>query len=232
MTQEKLYGVSVGPGDPELLTIKAARILREADCIAVPNIGHGRQTALDIVAQYIDGKPLIDCSTPMSNDYEIALRAYKKIADDICGQLEQGKSVAYAVLGDACVYSTYIYVHDIVRERGFQAEIIPGVTSFCAAAAKLNTPLCEGPQSLLVVPTIKGDVEAALDVPAVKVFMKTGKNMGELKEALATRGLLEHACAVANCGLPDEKMFPSLADADECTDYFTVVIAKDPNHTY
>lgn len=222
----KLYGVSVGPGDPELLTLKAVRVIEEADCIAAPNIGHGRQTALQIVEKYIDGKELVDCSTPMVKDHDEVDRAYSEVADKLCVLLDEGKDVAFITIGDATVYSTYIYIHNKVLARGYEAEIIPGVTSFCAAAAKLNTSLCQGSEKLLVVPVLKGDVDSILDFPANKVLMKSGHSIKELQQQLEEHGQLDRASMVANCGLPDEEVYENFADMEEPTGYFSTVIVK------
>ena len=225
----KLIGVSVGPGDPELLTLKAVRAIREADVVAVPNIGHKRQTALAIAGEHVQGKQVLDCHTPMTADRTAAEEAYARIADDVCALLDEGRDVAYLCLGDIAVYSTYIYVHDIVVERGYQAEIVPGVTSFSACAARLGMALCEGPERLLVAPVMAADVDEALDVAATKVFMKSGKELGKLRDKLAARGQLDCASMVSNCGLPDEKVFSRFADAetDADADYFSVVIVKE-----
>ena len=227
MKKGKLHGVSVGPGDPELLTYKAVHVIEQADVVAVPNIGHKRQTAYAIAEEHLHGKELLDCSTPMTKDRAVVEAAYVKIADDLCGFLDAGKDVAYLCLGDIAIYSTYIYVHDIVVGRGYEAEIIPGVSSFSAVAAKLGVALCEGPERLLVAPVMAADVDDILDVRANKVFMKSGKAVHELRDKLAERGQLEHASMVANCGLPDEKVFERLADIDDDGDYFSVVIVKE-----
>lgn len=227
MEKGKLYGISVGPGDPELLTLKAVRLIKEADVVAVPNIGHKRQTAYTIAEAYLEGKEILDCSTPMTRDRSVVKAAYAEIADKLCSLMDEGKSIAYLTLGDVTVYSTYIYVHDIVRSRGYSSEIVPGVTSFCACAAKLGTALCEGPERLLVAPVMASDIDDILDVPANKVFMKSGRAIGELRDKLEERGELENASMVANCGLPDERVFPRFADAGLDTDYFSVVIVKD-----
>lgn len=227
MGKGKLYGVSVGPGDPELLTLKAIRLIKEADVVAVPNIGHKRQTAYAIAEEYLQGKELLDCSTPMTSDRSVVRAAYEEIANALCALMDEGKTIAYLTLGDVTIYSTYIYVHDLVRARGYDAEIIPGVPSFCAVAAKLGMALCEGPERLLIVPVLAADVEEILDTPATKVFMKSGRAIGDLRDKLAERGQLEGASMVANCGLPDEKVFPRFADIGDETDYFSVVIVKD-----
>ena len=227
MKKGKLYGVSVGPGDPELLTLKAVRAIRDADVIAVPNIGHGRQTALSIAEEHIQGKPLIDCSTPMTRDARVRQAAYADNARKICEHLAQGRDVAYLCLGDIGVYASFAPVNEQVRAAGFDVCIIPGITSFSASAARLGVVLCEGPERLLVSPVMSGDVDEILDVPANKVFMKSGREVIALRDKLAERGQLDGASMVANCGLPDEKVFPHLADVtEEDADYFSVVIVK------
>ena len=224
----RLVGVSVGPGDPEFMTLKAVRAIREADVVAVPDIGHKRQTAYLIAKPYLDGKELVDCATPMTKDRSVAKAAYERIADAICGLLDEGKTVAYLCLGDIAVYSTFGYVNDIVRARGYETGIVPGVTSFSASAAALGTTLCEGPERLLVVPATAADIDAVLDAPGTKVFMKPGADIADLRGTLAERGLLDRAAMVANCGLPDERVFPRLTDAEDTADYFSVIIVKDP----
>ena len=112
-----LYGVSVGPGDPELLTIKAVKVLEAADVIAAPNIGHGRQTALTIVKDHIQGKPLVDCSTPMLRERAKVLEAYDMVSDKLAALLDEGKDIAFVCLGDIGVYSTYYYLHERLVAR-------------------------------------------------------------------------------------------------------------------
>ena len=205
MNRGKLYGVGVGPGDPELLTRKAERIIRASAVLAVPDKGAGEKTALNIIGP---------------------LAAYDRAADAICEKLEQGKDVAFITLGDPTVYSTYIYIHRRVLSRGYGAEIIPGVPSFCAVAARLNQPLCEKAQRLMIVPASHGEVEDCLNVDANLVFMKAGRELGALKDKLADHGLLERASMVANCGMEGEAVYPRFADVPEGTGYFSVVLVK------
>jgi precorrin-2/cobalt-factor-2 C20-methyltransferase len=221
-----LYGVSVGPGDPENLTLKAVRVLKAADVIAAPSTGRNRQTALGIVADYIAGKPVVDCVTPMSKDPAVIAQAHDRIADDLCALLDEGKNVAFITLGDVGVYSTYYYTHARVAARGYRTEVVPGVTSFCDAAARLGRPLCLGAEPLLIVPVSTGNAEALLDVPANKVFMKAGRDLGALRDALAERGELDDAAAVANSGLPREQVCEKFADLDVDSGYFSVVLYR------
>ncbi|MCD8190427.1 MAG: precorrin-2 C(20)-methyltransferase [Clostridiales bacterium] len=232
MSGEKgiLYGVGVGPGDPELLTVKAVRLLQTADVIAAPDSGGESRTALHIVRDYIEDKPVVLCPTPMTRDRETLDRAWKDNAAQICALLEQGKQVAFVTLGDPTVYSTYFYLHRRVLAQGYRAEIVPGVPSFCAAAAKLGVPLCEGSQRLLVVPASHGDLTDSLDVDANKILMKAGRQLGTLKATLRQRGELENAALVVNCGLPGEQVWPSFAQAEGDTGYFSLVLLRQREH--
>ncbi|MBQ3301661.1 MAG: precorrin-2 C(20)-methyltransferase [Eggerthellaceae bacterium] len=227
MATGKLYGVSVGPGDPELLTLKAARILREADVIASPNIGTGMQTALRIVGDYIQGKEILDCSSPMTRDKAATAAAYDVVADKLAALLDDGKTVAFITLGDAGVYSTYYYVHTRMVARGYDCEVVAGVTSFSAASARLGIPLCEGAEQLLVVPVTQGSPEAALDVPGTKVFMKSGRELLALRDTLREHGVVSHAQMVNRCGLDGEMVVRDMDALDEDKSYMAVVILKE-----
>ena len=226
MSRGKLYGVGVGPGDPELVTRKAERILRQADIVAVPDKGTGEKTALRIVEDIVAGKELLYCPTPMVRDREKLENCYQKIADDLCSLLDRGKTVAFITLGDPTIYSTYMYVHKKVRAMGYEAELIPGVPSFCAVAARLGTSLCEGAERLLVVPA-SYDASDCLDISANKVFMKAGKEIGNLKKLLEQRGLSDRAAMVANCGMEGEQVFPRLSELKDGSGYFSIVIVKE-----
>lgn len=225
MQTGKLYGVGVGPGDPELLTLKAVRILQGADVIAAPDKGRGEQTALSIVSRWIEGKPLLSCPAPMVKDTHALDEAHTRAAGDICALLDQGKTVAFITLGDPAVYSTYIYIHRKVMDRGYGVELVPGVPSFCAAAARLNTSLCQGEERLLIVPACH-DVEDTFGVRANRVYMKAGRSIGELREALEARGELDRASAASNVGMEGERIWPSLAGMEDAPGYFSVVLVK------
>ena len=226
MNRGILYGLGVGPGDPELLTVKAVRILREADVIAVPDKGSGEKTALNIVKTYVEGKPLLPCSTPMVRDQAVLDATHDEIAERICALLEEGKQVAFITLGDPTVYSTYMYVHRRVLARGYEAVLVPGVTSFCAVAARLGESLCERSDRLLIVPASHKDVEDCLSVDANLVFMKAGREIGALKETLRSHGLLDRASLVENCGMEGERVWHRMADMPDDSGYFSVVIVK------
>ena len=221
----KLWGVGVGPGDPELLTLKAVRILRQADVIMLPDTGGQEKTALNIVKDYVEGKTLTFAKMPMVRDKAMMDEAHEQAAGQICALLDQGKQVAFLTLGDPAIYSTYMYVHEKVLRRGYPVEVVPGVPSFCAAAARLNRSLCQGREPLLVIPA-GGYQKALLDVPANKVFMKAGRSILDLQQTLAEKGLLDEAAMVENCGMANERIYPHFGDLQEPSGYFSLVIAK------
>ena len=220
MNKGVLYGVGVGPGDPELMTVKAVRIIREADVVAVPD----GQTARGIAAEYLDGKEILSCPMPMLRDKALLAQKHDEAADTICALLDEGKTVAFLTLGDPTVYSTYIYVHKRVLARGYDAQLIPGVPSFCAVAARLGDSLCEGAEPLMIVPASYRNADACLEFPGNKVFMKAGRSMGELQDKLRARG--DSAQMVENCGMENERVFRSLDEIDPDAGYFSVVLVK------
>ena len=226
MGKGKLYGVSVGPGDPELLTLKAVRVLQEVDCVAAPDLGGSTRTALSIVEGYIAGKELVDCASPMTSDKRETGRAYDAIADTVSALLDEGKSVAFVTLGDASVYSSWAYLNERMRERGYDVEVVAGVTSFNAAAARLGESLCERSEHLIVVPGSSKRVEEALRTEGTKVFMKSGKRADELCGMLREQGLASSSALVANCGLEGEAVVRDLEAADKLPEGMSIVITK------
>ena len=161
----------------------------------------------------------------MVRDRAVVDAAYEEAAGKITALLDQNKQVVFLTLGDPTVYSTYMYIHEKVMRQGYQVEVVPGVTSFCAAAARLNISLCQGDQPLLVIPA-SHDQEALLDVPANKVFMKAGRSILELQQTLADRGMLEGASMVETCSMSNERVYPDFAELKEPSGYFSLVIAK------
>ena len=224
-THGKLWGVGVGPGDPELLTVKAVRVLREADVVIVPDASSGDKVALNIVKDYLKDKQIQFVKTPMVRDKAVMDAAHEAAADTICALLDDGKQVAFLTLGDPAIYSTYMYIHQKVLHRGYAVEVVPGIPSFCAAAARLNQSLCLGREPLTIIPA-SHDQNDLMDLPGNKVFMKAGRSILELQQALAEKGQLEGASMVENCSMENEHVYPHFADLKEPSGYFYLVIVK------
>lgn len=227
MIRGTLYGLGVGPGDPELLTLKAVRIMKQADVVAVPDKGSGEKTALNIVREFVRDEQLIYCPTPMVRDAEKLNRGYDEIAQRLCALLDEGKNIAFITLGDPTVYSSYIYIHHRVLAKGYTAELVPGVTSFCAVSARLGDSLCERSERLMIVPASHKDIDDCLEVDSNFVFMKAGKEIAALKDKLSAHGLLENASMVENCGMENERVYKNFADMTEASGYFSVVVVKN-----
>lgn len=227
MEQGILYGVGVGPGDPELLTLKAVRILRECDTVAVPRAGAGELTALQIAADYLADQPVLHCDMPMTRDRAARDAAHDRAADAICALLAAGKTVAFLTLGDPAVYSTYWYVHRRVLTRGFAAQMVAGVPSFCAAAAALGRALCEDGEMLHIIPASHEATEQGLALQGSKVLMKAGKRILEVRDKLAATGALQNAALVERCGMEGERIVTDLATLSDPTGYFSVILVKE-----
>jgi precorrin-2/cobalt-factor-2 C20-methyltransferase len=225
MQKGTLYGVGVGPGDPELLTLKAARLLHEADAVAVPDTGRGEKTALGIARAYIEGKELILCPSPMSGNRREADACYDETAKILSERLSKGENIAFITLGDPSVYSTYCYSQKRVAAMGFDTQTVPGITSFCAAAARLGESLCEGAEPLIIVPASSMEPAAWLNLPGNKVLMKAG---GKMPALTAILGRLDaDIAAVTNCGMEGESIARGAAELDASAGYFSVVVVKE-----
>lgn len=228
--QGKLYGVGVGPGDPELLTLKALRLIKENEVIAVPGKDIQASVAYQIVKgayEDLDKKTLIPVAMPMTKDPQVLKTNHDKAADQVEDYLREGKNVVFLTLGDTTVYSTYLYVHKRILERGYEAEIVSGITSFCAVAARLNMGLVEADQPLHVIPaTYKAqEMDEILKLPGTKVLMKTGKKMKQVKESIEKSG--QKAVMIENCGMPSEKINRSAEEIPEDSGYYSLIIVKE-----
>ena len=157
------YGVGIGPGDPELLTQKALRVLGACPVLACPQTHSGEMLALDIVrgAMDVSEKTILPLRFAMSRDPAVQRKAHEDAAREVYRCLEQGMDVAMPNLGDVSIYSTYCYLMEIVQAAGFETAMIPGVTSFCAVAARLGISLTEMNTPVHIIPA-GGDLETAL----------------------------------------------------------------------
>ncbi len=225
----KLYSVGIGPGDPELLTLKAVRLLRECDVVALPKGDTDVMTAKNIVSQVIDleQKEQLVIYMPMTKDPEAMRTAHRAGAEAVMKLLDAGKNVVFITLGCPTVYATCIYVHKLVLQAGYDAELVAGVTSICAVAARLNTSLCERAEPLIVLPGSYKEAVRFLDGPGNKVLMKSASEIGRVRDELKARGLLAHAALVERCGLPGEKVCRDLEQLDPHSSYFSVILVKE-----
>lgn len=248
-----LYGIGVGPGDPELMTLKAINTIKACDIIAIPAVSKEECYAYSIVQAVlpeIEKKHIMCTPFPMIKDKEKLTISHNKIYCDIVSELEDGKNVAMLTLGDPSVYSTYMYIHKRVMQAGFTAVMISGVPSFCAAAARLGISLGEMRDEIHIIPA-SYDVRDTMGYGGTCVYMKSGKKLAELIEMLRTtdgsdtktdeeadmclsdvnskggiRKKKMTVYGVTNCGMESESVYRGLDELTEAKGYLTIVIVK------
>lgn len=225
-----LYGVSVGPGDPGLVTLRAVEVLRACPVIAVPISGAETPVALEIARQAVpevDGKELLRLKFPMIHDKAALGQSHDRAAAQVMEILDQGRDVAMINLGDASIYATYSSIQSRVLAAGeYQVITIPGVPSFCAVAARLNLGLTKPHLPLHIIPGGYPGVEEALNLPGTKILMKAGKEAGRLRACLGGRPGIS-ASLVKDCGLPGETVCRNLEELPENSGYFSTVIIRE-----
>ena len=221
------YGVGVGPGDPELMTLKAVKLIKENEIFCVPGKDVRETVAYKIAVQAVPElaeKELVPIYMPMVMDLEEQRRNHKKGAELIESYLDQGKNVVFLILGDSTVYCTFSYLQHILEDDGYETALVPGITSFCAAAARVNTSLCEWNEPLHVMPALH-KIGDDLGLPGNYVLMKSGSHMKEIKEMLRASG--REVNVVENCGMDNEKIYRGVDEIPDEAGYFSLIIAKE-----
>lgn len=225
-----LYGVGVGPGDPKLMTCLAVEIIERCPVIAVPARDSDQAVSYRIaegMVKNLDQKECLKLSTPMTKDQKMLKEHYEAAAGAIVRRLEEGKDVAYLTLGDPTIYSTYIYIHRIVKGQGYDAQIINGVPSFCAAAAKIGDSLADREQQIHIIPSTY-EIEEAVDFKGTRIFMKAASKLSKVKHLLQKRNMT--AVMVENCGMEGERIYQDISQAPEEAGYYTILVAKEVPH--
>lgn len=228
-----LYGVGIGPGDPELLTLKAVRILEECSVIGIPAENTETCTAFGIARQAvpeIQEKRIISGVIPMTREEDKLQEAYQQICQKIESELKAGENVAFLNLGDPAIYGTYMKIHKKIIEKGYKAELVSGVPSFCAVAAKLGVDIATRDESIHILPACYG-MEEIENYSGTKILMKSARRFDEVTkklEELEEEGILE-AFAVANCGMKGETVYPNIHSLREQGEkgYFTTILVKE-----
>lgn len=225
-----LYGLGVGPGDPELMTLKAVRLIEACDIIAVPRSGQTVNVAYTIAKGAVpnfEEKYIVELDLPMTRDQQKLEDSHQAAAEQVMRWLDEGKNVAFLTLGDPTIYSTYAYIHRLVKSKGYSTEIVPGIPSFCAVAARLNDSLTEAEEALHVIPASYTGVEEALNLKGTKVLMKSGKSIPEIKNLLKEMPQQPTVKMVERCGMEGERVFENIEEIDENASYFSVIIVQE-----
>lgn len=221
-----LYGVGVGPGDPELVTLKAVKRMKACDVIAVPGEIPEETVAYRIAREAcpeIAQKKRMGIHMPMTKDAEALKKSHEKGVSALEACLLRGENVAFLTLGDPTIYSTYLYLHKKVLEDGYEAEIISGIPSFCAAAARLNTGIAEKAQQIHIFPA-SYQIGEAIELPGTRILMKAGKKLPEVKEKL--KKCQDQVVMVENCGMEKERVYYGAENIPEDAGYYTLLFIK------
>ncbi|MDR3088738.1 MAG: precorrin-2 C(20)-methyltransferase [Desulfobulbaceae bacterium] len=253
-----LYVVGVGPGDPRLLTLRAAQVLRDCPVWLAPSAfarqsgkgENGGSTALTIAEGAVSsqGKTIIRQQFPMKpvrrglsgrtgdSGKAVApevIAAWRQAADVVLAHLARGEDVAFPTLGDPAIYSTGLYLCETLREidAAIAMEIIPGITAASSVAALALQPLCLGDERLLIIPAAfdDADIRELLRLNQVAVFMKAHKALPRLIALLDEFGLTEHAVLVERAGLDGQRIWTNIREAaDAELHYFSTMIVRKP----
>ncbi len=229
-----LWGVGLGPGDPELVTVKAARVIGSADVVAYHSARHGRSIARSIAEPYLrDGQieehlvyPVTTETSDHPGGYQGAMEDfYRESAGRIAAHLAAGRDVALLAEGDPLFYSSYMHMHTRLTQR-FDAVIVPGVTSVSAASAAAATPLVQGDQVLTILPgTLPADeLRRRLADTDAAVILKLGRSYPAVREALSASGRLAETFYVERASTPKQRMMCAEDVDDESVPYFALAM--------
>lgn len=228
MRRGKLIGLGVGPGDPDLLTLRAVRALEAVPAIAYIAAAGRASRAREIAGPHIrPGTRELISVIPMTGNAEATGRGYAQLATGIAGELGQGNDVVFLCEGDPLLYGSFAHVLRRLADR-FACEVVPGITSMTAAAAAALVPLAMGDEPLVVAPaTLPAERLAEILKAADRaVVLKVGRHLGRARDALAAAGMLEDAVLVENVTLAQQRILPldQVTDAAQAP-YFSLILA-------
>ncbi|MEM9731989.1 MAG: precorrin-2 C(20)-methyltransferase [Pseudomonadota bacterium] len=221
-----LYGIGVGPGDPDLLTLKAHRLLQAAPVVAYPAPDSGESFARAIVAHHLPGgQEEIPIIVPMRVARFPAQEVYDEAAKTIATRLQDGQDVVVLCEGDPFFYGSFMYLFERLAGR-FTCEVVPGISSLMASGAMVGRPLAARNDVLTVVPAPLDDeaIIAHLSSADAVAFIKVGRHLPRLRGLLYQAGLMDRAAYVERATLANQKVMPLASVAEEAAPYFSMVL--------
>lgn len=227
-----LYGIGVGPGDPELITLKAIRALGEVDVVfAAASTKNDYSTAYSIAKPHLRKDVRVEhLGFPMTKDNDVLEKAWQANAKIVAEVLNSGQNAAFLTLGDPMTYSTYGYLQRtlLAVDPTVKLQAIPGITSFQAAASKIGLVLAESKESLLITSgvTDQDKLEAQLDAADNAVILKAYKNFEEIRETLTRLRLADKTVLVSRLGMDGESILMDINDAPKTPHYFSLALVK------
>ena len=227
----KFYGIGVGPGDPELLTVKAINAIKNTDVLIAPKTEKkDGSVALSIAKPYLKKDiEIVYQVFPMVKGFEGDTKAWEQNKEEILTLLKSGKNVAFLTLGDPMFFSTYIYIFRLLEKEDVDIVTIPGVPAFAAIGSQVGYPIVEGNDILSIIPATAplAKIERAMDTADNLVIMKVYKNHKEITELLEKHGLAENGILVSRAGLSEERIIQDLsAHKDESLNYLSTILTR------
>lgn len=230
----KLFGIGVGPGDPELITLKGLKMLEAADVIAFHQAKGKKSNALVIAECWLNASqqllpmiyPVTTETLPPSEDYELLLAGfYEKTEQMLRQHLDAGRTVAVLAEGDPLFYSSFMYIYNRLADS-YETTVIPGVTSVSAAAAVLGVPLCYRNQIFTVLSGTldKKTLESSLRTGQAFAILKVGRNLDKIYEAIRAAGLLERALYIERATMADQQIKPLCEAKAANSPYFSLIL--------
>lgn len=223
-----LYGVGVGPGDPELMTVKAWRLISTAKVIAYLAANGGDSTARAIARPFISGDAEeLAINMPMRVDPDIGRSAYDRAAEAIAARLDEGTNVVMLCEGDPFFYGSFMYVFERLAAR-YETVVVPGVTSITACAAEMGKPLCARDDVLKILPATLDEEQLSKELATAQAaaIIKVGRHFGKVKKVLQSLDLEGRATVVAHATQEEQKIVPAADIASDALPYFTTIIVK------
>jgi precorrin-2/cobalt-factor-2 C20-methyltransferase len=233
-----LYGIGVGPGDPELITLKAVKILHRVPYIfAASSTKNSYSLALSIVRCHLNGAGIEHLPFPMSKDARVLTTAWEENARRVLEVMDTGSDAAFITLGDPLTYSTFGYILKTLKNMRPEVRIvtIPGITSYNAAAALTQIPITEGEESFYLVSGAMGadKLREVIDKSENIVMLKTYRHFDEIYRVLEERDLLHRTTCITRCGLDGETVVQNLCDlSDKKLPYLSMIIIKKNGKGY
>ncbi len=228
MQKGKFYGIGVGVGDPENITVKATKRLHEVDVIVLPEAKSGEgSTAFEIVKEYLrEDVEQLFLEFPMIKDVEARKIFRKNNAEAIIKELEKGKNVAFLTIGDPMTYSTFTYVLEYIPDD-IEVETVAGITSFNSIAARLNVPLMIGDEDLKVISVNKKtDIYKEIENSDNLVLMKISRNFEKIKRAIIETENTHNVVIVSDCGKENEIIYTDIEKVENVPYFSTLILKK------
>ena len=232
--KSKIYGIGVGPGDPDLITIKAKQTLEKANLVVYPAPENGSSIAKKIAAPHFPKTcEELPVYIPMSKDRLPAMKIYKSASEKIFNAILENKTVVILCEGDPFFYGSFMYLFGLIRKR-YNVEVIPGVSSLMASASILETPLAAGNDILTILPApLANDaLEKQINMADAFAIIKLGRHFSRIRRLLAKLGLLENSVYIERATMKNERIVDIVDVVESDVPYFSIILVHKRNKAW